>query len=669
MAVKIDIPDIGEVVAENAASEATLLEILDAINEATGKGGKKSKEKEAADKALKANTKIIQDNSVGWAAAGKGAVDALKTFALTAVSMATKFAVNYAEIATDPIRATADSLNQLIDATASVATSLTDAIPFIGKFVSALINAGAEILKAGNDVFATQLKKNLDSLQTFAKAGVAFSGGMTEMGQVAHAAGLDLTSFSKLVVENKNEMMMLGLSGADASTKLSTAMGFAASSVKKGGLTLRDEMFKMGYNYEEQGGLFTSFMANMQAAGKLRAMTDREIAEGTRKYAADLKVVADFTGQDAKKLADRARQQQLMVVAQQKLSADERERLGQATQMLSRMGPEGEKAIQALTQKLVLGATNMTQYAMGPGKDLIDSVTSNVKSGAVDMFESTGKAMAKAQEATNASSMSGAVGVASLFNAAGEAGQALNEFAVGINLNGKITAESIAQMRKYINDQATKKDLVGDNVAKLYDETKKHQVEMEQMVNKELGQYAKNLSEINRLTQGNFMKFLRYINNGEKTDVQVTGEQFLKDLNPFNAENWKVKKPDPAKAIEREPKESDEDYRSRVRKLEASKNFLPMFDKGGSIPAGTVGMAGEKGPEIIAGPAEVLSTKSTEKLMKSVDMLASVKDTQTTQNNSASTAKLDEMISQLMELVRLMRDNVNHTARVAQNTN
>lgn len=43
--------------------------------------------------------------------------------------------------------------------------------------------------------------------------------------------------------------------------------------------------------------------------------------------------------------------------------------------------------------------------------------------------------------------------------------------------------------------------------------------------------------------------------------------------------------------------------------------FAGMFDKGGYIPAGQFGIAGENGPEIVNGPANVTSTKATARAM------------------------------------------------------
>jgi phage-related minor tail protein len=68
---------------------------------------------------------------------------------------------------------------------------------------------------------------------------------------------------------------------------------------------------------------------------------------------------------------------------------------------------------------------------------------------------------------------------------------------------------------------------------------------------------------------------------------------------------------------------------TEIIKMQANKLFIALFDKGGffgnlfaglfnnggRIPAGKFGIAGERGPEIITGPANVISTNDTAAMM------------------------------------------------------
>lgn len=700
MAVKYDTP-WGPIEAENAASEATLQAILAALDKDSAKNKKSQKADEDAAKASEGKAKADRDAakagkdfSVGWAAVGNTTVKALKDIGLTAVSMATKFGTDFVNIAENPIKETANMLNTLIDTGAGVASSFLELIPVLGGFLSAATKVAAELAKAANKTFAEQLQRNIDTLQAYNKVGVSFVGGMNQMNKVAHGAGLGLADFSKIVTKSKTDLNFLGMSGGAAATALSNGMGLTTKLIGKSGQSLRNEMFKMGYTYEEQGEVMASYMANMKAAGKLESMTREELARGTRQYAADLKVVADFTGQDAKKLAERARQAQLNVAVQQNLDENQRERLGKATQMLARMGPEGERAQQALTQMLLRGATNVQGYTMGPGREMIETMMNNVKSGQEDVFQNAGRAMSKAQEQTSKDMQQGAVAVAKAFGVAGEASDGIANFQSGLFAMGKIGPEMISNMQNAGEKQAVTADQVADQTAALYDQTKKFQVLMETEVNKELGRYAKLLKEVNDLTMGNFAKFItgggptpEEVN--KKVDRQVQQEKILPRIGP---------------------KETEAEQRARIEKEVRSPLKVFAMADGGKLGAGDLAVTGERGPELISGPASVLSTSSTESLTKTLDAMSEMAGKRFSENNSAlkdrikGFEKVDynqlqselakrsdptamtktkssgsetttgasssiETNTLLAQLVQIMRSNLDQTTRVAMNTN
>ena len=47
--------------------------------------------------------------------------------------------------------------------------------------------------------------------------------------------------------------------------------------------------------------------------------------------------------------------------------------------------------------------------------------------------------------------------------------------------------------------------------------------------------------------------------------------------------------------------------------------FAGLFDQGGIIPTGKFGIVGEKGPEIVTGPAKVVGRKDTERMLDSAN--------------------------------------------------
>ena len=66
---------------------------------------------------------------------------------------------------------------------------------------------------------------------------------------------------------------------------------------------------KLGYTVEEQAELGAQVSANLNASGRLRSTSDKEVANITAQYGRDLKILADITGEDAKKAMEKARLQ------------------------------------------------------------------------------------------------------------------------------------------------------------------------------------------------------------------------------------------------------------------------------------------------------------------------------------------------------------------------
>jgi hypothetical protein len=536
--INIDVPGIGIVSVEGAASEDTLLKILEATKKS--EAAKKKEEKEdiqAAKKAAKAlgnaadsaedlgdaldnSAKQQKKNDVGWSAASKNFQQSLKNLGVTAVAVSAKLLTSADQMADNPIAATRDIVNTGIDVIANFAGGLAGAIPVVGGFIKGMSEATAELAKMANNMFADQLQKSVNALQTFNKSGVSFAGGMTEMANVAHSAGLGIKDFSAVVSKSKDQLNLLGLSGGEASMRLASSMGEAAKLTGKSGQSLRSEMFKMGYTYEEQGELLTNFMANQQASGKLRSMTDREVAAGAREYATNLKVISDLTGKDAKELMNRARAESMRGALMTKLDADQRQAYMEATSMLSKAGPEVQAA---LTQFLTFdGAILDPAIAVNPVlRTMVERVGRAIQAANTNMTDVAQQAMADAHRELSTSGATFAevtdkVLLAGLGGPAADTAKAINQLMAA--MGGFADPDAAKRSKDTTEAQATAMDELSTETSKLYDTTKQFQVLLEQTINKELGTYAGLLKQVNEGTIG-LITTLKNKLLGEETGV------------------------------------------------------------------------------------------------------------------------------------------------------
>lgn len=211
--VKINIPGIGEVTAENAASEETLMRLVEAIEKQTaltlkkggsGSGSKDSKESKDLLEAKKKETKAADDSTKAVKAAAKGTEDSDKaqkksnqSLALlqkawdgmkpglgqaggalidfgasvgkTAVSVATAFAKSYDEMAKNPIGAAQGLLNTGIDLAASAAKTAADVLTGGAKSMAGLLGPFSGVVTGAADGFNAAAKAAIDLAVTLAK--------------------------------------------------------------------------------------------------------------------------------------------------------------------------------------------------------------------------------------------------------------------------------------------------------------------------------------------------------------------------------------------------------------------------------------------------------------------------------------------------------------------
>jgi len=170
----------------------------------------------------------------------------------------------------------------------------------IGRAFGGLVGMVGGVAVAAFELLTGVVDEYIKTFQTMNRAGAMYAGGMSEMIDTANKAGLTVGQFAKIVSQSAEDIAKAGGGVVNGSKRL--AAGLAA-----GGSELRRELLNLGYNVEEQGTLMAETMGRMAgSAGRMQA-TDKEIAEQTRQYAYNLRLVAEFTGQDAKRRAEQAR--------------------------------------------------------------------------------------------------------------------------------------------------------------------------------------------------------------------------------------------------------------------------------------------------------------------------------------------------------------------------
>jgi len=575
--ISIDIPGIGQVEANGFSSEETLQRIAAAL-ENSNKG--LAKEQKDQSKATKDLTKDTKEFATGLVAAGDNVIQSFKNLALTATSVATKFFANYDQIAKNPIKAGTDILNTAVDVTTDFVGGLASSVPVIGGFLKGVVDATGALAKLANEALAKQLDKNVESLKEYAKTGIGFVNGMNDMQRVAQEAQMPMKEFSEGVTKAKANLMLLGVSGGEAAEKLAKNLGQLNKKGPGGLPSLREEIFKMGFSYEQQIDIAAQYMGQMQAAGKLEKMSKEELAKGTRDYARDLKVVADFTGKDAQAVNDRARKAGQIAILQTTLSEKQNQSMQGYYKSLERFGPRADKAQQAFLQGMMDMGINVEGFTQGPMNDAIMEMVKGAKSGTMDINQSMSAGAdvlaRKLPEAKKYASDIGLGPLAGVGGAATELAGTINDLIQG----GDLQVGMVDKMMSANEKQATIQDKLTTSLAKMYHEVNRVAVRLESVLQKNVpgaaGRTEKAAVGASKATE----KAVNLIDNPFGQPGPVSEEEALQNF------------------IKGGGKKGGQYFYN---------GFIRTYAKGGKIPSGDAGIVGEAGPEMVVGPGTVVN--------------------------------------------------------------
>ena len=611
--ISIDIPGIGQVEAQGFSSEETLRRIADAL-ENSNKGLAKEQKNQA--NALKDTTKATKDFATGWVAAGDNVIQSFKNLALTTTSVAAKFFANYDQIAKNPIKAGTQVLNTAIDVTTDFVGGLVSAVPVIGGFLKGLVDATGALYKLANEALSTQLQKNVDALMEYAKTGIGFTKGMDDMQRVAQLAGMGITEFSEGVTKAKVNLNLLGMSGGDAAERLAKNLGQLNKKGPGGLPSLREEIYKMGFSLNEQIDIAAQYMSQQQALGRLEKMSKEDLAQGTRDYARDLKVIADFTGKEAKEIKEKSRKASQLAILQTVLNKDQLESFRGVYESLEKLGPNADKAQRALLQSASGLAINVDGYTQGPLNDAMLSMTDVIRSGTQDQataFATGGDIIARTLKSPETQKYIAGLGYSSIAGISGPTTALIDELNSSIQHVGDVTVGQVKKIQNANEKQAKLMNKLSDATAKLATTSMDYQVQMEGFLNTGVAAQAKRTLAANKLTM----------------DLTAAGVGTAFGGAPKVSESMMKLSDDQLRTIMlmsgTDPRTgkglTKQQYQALIKNGIVPKIDLPKLDKGGKIGADDVAIAGERGPELVSGPSSVLSRASTEKLMIALDAM------------------------------------------------
>jgi len=300
--VEIDIPGVGRVIADNAASEHTLNELLKVMQgiqkqfkTGTGPGGSAGVgavggAKQTGGGASAAQNKAQQQNTQQ---SGKNSQALYKLGVATGVAARGFDKITTgAGVLTGSFLGLANGTTNLINQFANMGNSLTsaaqtmNAIPVVGGLLANVFGA-----------VAAAAEKQLGSFQQLASVGATFGGSMTAMTNAASGAGLTVEQFSKIVSSNGQAMSELG------GTTEAGAKRFADLGKKMRQSGLGDELLRLGYSTEGINKGMAGYIATMGSSGRLQGASNTQLAQGAANYMKELDGLSKITGKNREDLA------------------------------------------------------------------------------------------------------------------------------------------------------------------------------------------------------------------------------------------------------------------------------------------------------------------------------------------------------------------------------
>jgi len=216
----------------------------------------------------------------------------------------------------------------------------------------------SELVKYGFEILQKELDSTWKTFNQLASTGAMFANGMTGMRNAAFESGLTVEQFGKVVSENADFIAKSGIGYAGTMQKLSGVQKQFATGTNN----TREQLLKLGYSFEDQAGLILETMSDMRRGGLLQHATNDQIAEQTKEYAENLRVISAITGEDAKKRMADARMAMQNTAIQSKLLE------------MQRTNPEAYKKLQAQLATMPAEMQKMYLQKIGLGS-VVDPVS------------------------------------------------------------------------------------------------------------------------------------------------------------------------------------------------------------------------------------------------------------------------------------------------------
>jgi hypothetical protein len=468
-----------------------------------------------------------------------------------------------------------------------------------------------KLAKFAVEILQKEVDKTVKSFNSMNASGAMFANGMQGMRDASANANLTVEQFAKVIKDNSEAIGRSGLGMTEGANQVGR-VAKTFSTFDKTGKVVGNSLLKLGYGFEEQAGLVAETIANMRKAGG-GTVSDKEVAEQTKKYAESLRLIASITGQDAKAKVAAAAAAANELIFQQKLAGKSKE---QRAQIYAAMATMSDLEKKNFVDRVALGTVINKEGAIFEAT--IDGSREKGEA-AFRLFEQN-KLTAEAGADLNAKyadrQNKSIIAQEALGMAAHAAGGDLATLGQGLvetmDNNNTYTKEGIENAKKNLKEAEKTKDPLTQSLINAEIAAQQLKLTMQKMMDVPIEKYAKTATAL--------------LNNLQKLIDDTFGTKGGKPRQPgqIDEDGKVIQKPVTFPNADKAPKapvrESyDLGKKAKEVMLPPDSKFgvppMKQYAEGGTIPAGETGIVGEAGPEFVKGPAEVTSAKDTKEIL------------------------------------------------------
>ena len=361
-----------EINLNNAATEATLKELLNATKVIAAKAASEFKNQEDFDKALgklaksseiasKGGKKFNQSTLRSYKAmeANTEAVqDSEEAYKQTVASI-NKFKGRVEKVASSMV-SMINTVSSAVDSVRGMDGSVSSAVGALGQLPMGV----GDVIKGVFGPVAGAVDQTHQAFLDVSSAGANFGGNMATMNKATAEAGLNLSELSGIVKSNSEGLMFLGGS-TDAGAKRLLKLGKDIRNTP-----LAADLARLGYSTTDINEGFAQYAKMTARAGRLEGMKNEQLIARTGEYLKNLDAVSKLTGKTKESL---------------QAEADARMADAQFQQMKRKLDEEGQIAFETLLssipKELQAGAKEVLSTGTATSKAGTDFIAFMKKSG------------------------------------------------------------------------------------------------------------------------------------------------------------------------------------------------------------------------------------------------------------------------------------------------